>query len=101
MFLPESVTLKIHPPIQDFKWQSLKDNFHNSILKVCTSNLLMKNPILNIDKMAIFSIFDSTILTQLPQLSGYFGRNLLILRNPKEKVVTTNYVLQTSLVDSI
>jgi hypothetical protein len=39
-------------------------------------------------------------LAQLPQLSGYFGRNLLILRNPKEKVVTTNYVLRTSSVDS-
>ena len=40
-------------------------------------------------------------LTQLPQLSGYFNRNLLILHNPKKKVVTTNYVLQTSVVDSI
>jgi len=40
-------------------------------------------------------------LAQLPQLSGYFDRNLLILHNPKEKVVTTNYVLQTSLVDPI
>ncbi len=29
-------------------------------------------------------------LAQLPQLSGYFDRNLLILRNPKKKVVTTN-----------
>ena len=40
-------------------------------------------------------------LAQLPQLSGYFDRNLLILHNPEKKVVTTNYVLQTSLEDSI
>ena len=40
-------------------------------------------------------------LAQLPQLSGYFNRNLLILNNPKKKVVTTNYVLKTSLEDSI
>jgi hypothetical protein len=32
-------------------------------------------------------------LTQLPQLTGYFDRNLLILHKPKKKVVTTNYVL--------
>jgi hypothetical protein len=41
------------------------------------------------------------LLAQLPQLMGYFDRNLLILHNPKKKVVTTNYVLQTSVVDSI
>jgi hypothetical protein len=32
-------------------------------------------------------------LAQLPQLTRYFYRNLLILHNPKKKVVTTNYVL--------
>jgi len=31
-------------------------------------------------------------LAQLPQLWGYFNRNLLILHNPNKKVVTTNYV---------
>jgi len=31
-------------------------------------------------------------LAQLPQLWGYFDRKLLILHNPKKKVVTTNYV---------
>jgi hypothetical protein len=46
--LPERVILKIHPPMQDFKWQSFKDNFHN--------------PIFDIDKMLPFGIFDSTIL---------------------------------------
>ena len=40
-------------------------------------------------------------LAQLPQLSGYFNHNLLILHNPKKKVVTTNYVLQTSWGDLI
>jgi hypothetical protein len=40
-------------------------------------------------------------LAQLPQLLGYFRGKLLILLTPKKKVVTTNYVLRTSLVDSI
>jgi len=38
---------RIHIAIPDYKLQSAKDNFHN--------------PIFRIDKMAIFSIFDSTI----------------------------------------
>ena len=37
-------------------------------------------------------------LAQLPQLLGYFDRNLLILLNPKKKVVTTNYFILISSV---
>jgi hypothetical protein len=38
-------------------------------------------------------LFSPETLAQLPQLTRYFDRNLLILHNPKKKVVTTNYVL--------
>ena len=38
----------IHIVIPDYKWQSSRDNFYNTIL--------------NIDKVTIFSIFDSIIL---------------------------------------
>jgi hypothetical protein len=40
-------------------------------------------------------------LAQLPQLLGYFYRNLLILLNLKEICVTTNYALQISGADAI
>jgi hypothetical protein len=55
---------------------------------------ILRNGFVEIDK-------DGELLAQLPQLKGYFDRNLLILRNPKKKVVTTNYALQTFWVDSI
>jgi hypothetical protein len=59
-----------------------------------TISIRLPDDILNeVDKIA-------KDLTQLPQLSRYFDRKLLILLNPKKKVVTTNYVSQTSLVDS-
>ena len=45
------------------------------------------------DEQALLAKLHYNRLTQLPQLTRYFDRNLLILHNPKKKVVTTNYVL--------
>ena len=47
ILLPEVLKLRIHISIPDFKRQSLKDNFHNSIL--------------GIDRMLPYGIVDSTI----------------------------------------